>query len=430
MNLNRYLTVTLLASLMTITGVMAQNSDDYVITLEGDTTRIEFKEWSHSYPPEILETKSGKTYRPDEIKGFSHKGFLYQSATAVVEVTERRYELRLDHKKLYNLDKDYDTVSAFMTVLVKGEATLLQWRYPDFKTIYFYSGPDTTLELRMTKEYKLVKNDRLDQERTTSFYYNKLYLNQLAYIMRSCSATVEISERIRYEKRDLVRVFERYNMCLDPSFRNKMKQDKAELYLGVRAGANIATVDYIHNTRELAQADYETSIQPYYAVYFRVPGFVKGLFFELDFSYNALSTSGTYQESDFFYEDTYYSDLSVENYRGGLSLRYHYPVYKDFKPYVLIGGGVGFAATSDQRIDRYRLNTFRNEATYTIKYIDNKYTATDMIFDFSAGFGIQWKRWALDYRWMKPGPYLDHLESKQNVNHHILTLSFDIISQK
>ncbi|MEQ9261971.1 MAG: hypothetical protein RLP14_02300 [Owenweeksia sp.] len=404
--------------------VFAQSETDYILSLTGDTTYTQFKEWPRVYPPEVLETVSGKSYRPGDISGFVRNGVLYYSKKAVIETTEQTYQLRMDNKKLFNIEPSFDTICVFMTVIVKGPANLMEWRYPSFKTIYFFGDSDTTLELRMTKRYRLENQ----QEVTASIRYNRLYLNQLSYIMRDCDKVL-VRENLNYDKRALKKLFERYNSCKSPGYKNTAGRREKGWFAGLRAGLTISSIDYVHKDLIFAQPDYQPSFTPQYEIYARFPGFLKGFSSEFNIAYISIETNGTFTDDPFWYEDTYHAEIAFKSVQGGLNIYYHYELSSDFIPFGMLGGSVGFLNSGTNLINRTRYNSSTNETTYIEGFKKDEYTITDMIFNLSMGAGVQWKRWALGYRFVFPGDYIRHSEMKESIKQHIITLSYDIISK-
>lgn len=146
---------------------------------------------------------------------------------ASVEIDRSSEEL---NKLSSNRDPDFRKEELFLKVLVKGEASLFQFEEVNFKR-FFYKTGDSVIKQLVYKSY-LFNGYQIGQN---NYYRQQLFQNF------KCQ---EISENnyktIRYDKKDLVRFFVKYNECKNSTYINfEEKQNKDLFNLTLRPGLDL-----------------------------------------------------------------------------------------------------------------------------------------------------------------------------------------------
>lgn len=107
----------------------------------------------------------------------------------------------------------------FLKVLVEGEATLFQYKDSNLERFFYESG-DSEIEQLVYKPYLRTLVNNLNVEETEIRKNNK-FRQQLWTDVKCEDVSMTKMERIRYEKRDLVKYFMKYNgLELETSKRN------------------------------------------------------------------------------------------------------------------------------------------------------------------------------------------------------------------
>ncbi|MDC7997457.1 hypothetical protein [Gilvibacter sediminis] len=191
------------------------NSIDFRITPEGDT----------------------ETLRLNQIQGFGIDG--------QVDYVKKTFELDVTSDNLNNLnfskDPEFETRTGFLEVIVAGPTSLYFYENGGLRE-YFLSQDDESVEalvyVRYLKDKKVASNNQ--------------YKQQLANAMKECS-TLSFSdfENLSYSRNSLRKLFENYNVCMDPNYVVERKTKTTTLLnVNVFAGFNSSS----YNVKNAASA--------------------------------------------------------------------------------------------------------------------------------------------------------------------------------
>ncbi len=128
---------------------------------------------------------------------------------------------------------DWKEELVFLKVLVEGEAKLLQYKRDDISQFY-YQKADSLYTPLVFKRY-IDGNG----QRAINLGFRQQLLNEF-----SCEGITRLQiERTNYRDSDLIRFFERYNICRNPAAKNIVKQVKRNIFnVKITAGADLTMV--------------------------------------------------------------------------------------------------------------------------------------------------------------------------------------------
>jgi hypothetical protein len=138
----------------------------------------------------------------------------------------------------------------FLKVLIEGKASLYQ--YTDGNLIrYFFKLDDSEINQLVYKQY---------------LYANKIavnnYFRQQLYLQLKCDE-IEKNElkHLSYDKRDLERLFIKYNECTNSNYINHAPHNKKHLFnLAIRPGINYSSLEIQNQWKQTWDTDFENRI--------------------------------------------------------------------------------------------------------------------------------------------------------------------------
>lgn len=158
-----------------------------------------------------------------------------------------RFDVDIDRSSNYlNLlsnDKDpkFKNEKLFLKVLIEGEASLFMYKDKNI-TRYFYQTSLLDINQLVFKEYKTTEN----KIKTNNEFRRQLYNN-----LKCSDISMADLKNIDYQKRALLKFFNKYNSCNNSEFVNFEKKVKSDLFnLNVRPGFNSSSL--VINNRYLS----------------------------------------------------------------------------------------------------------------------------------------------------------------------------------
>ncbi len=234
----------------------------------------------------------------------------------------------------------FNTEQLFLKVLIEGEASL--YSYDDKSLIrYFYKTKTTDLEQLVYKRYKvssslLAKNNRYQQQ-----IFNALKCDDISESM---------VKNMQYEKKSLLRIFEKYNECKEVSFINFERKEKRDLFnVSLRPGVHNSSfsMTYLRSGEEL-KFDSEFGLR-----------FGVESEFVLPFNNNKLAlfvepTYQYYKSQKSFEADAVPSIIDYSSIEIPMGFRYYSYLNDDFKLFFNTAAVLDFPLSKTLRIDNSR----------------------------------------------------------------------------
>ncbi|WP_114778525.1 porin family protein [Botryobacter ruber] len=135
----------------------------------------------------------------------------------------------------------------FLKVLVEGKASLFIYEDGSL-TRFFYKMNDSEIQQLVHKYYRLNK----DAVAENHYFRQQLFLD-----LQCQDISKNDVEGIAYDKKDLERIFVKYNICQDPGYVNLEKKQKRDyLNLTFRPGLNISSLSVKHSDTDAREADF------------------------------------------------------------------------------------------------------------------------------------------------------------------------------
>lgn len=223
-----------------------------VISLEGDTSDYLILFEDKFRNPDVIlykkeEGDEGKYFAPEDVKGFEIEGREFVSTIAELEISPCK-DSGLNSKAEFRIIKD----TVFLQKLISGDKSLFYHRS--------LSG-NANFYIENNGNYELLKHKRF--LRGTRVLENKAYSVQLIKYLEDCPDLLKNIQSVKYEQRDLVKLFKAYFKCknTEPSYNYDRKKIllKFNLYAGItstRLNFESASAAAFH----LTKADNNSSI--------------------------------------------------------------------------------------------------------------------------------------------------------------------------
>lgn len=203
-------------------------------------------EWKNS--PTKIEYRLTEFSEPitaniSEVKEFRISNIKYQ-----------RFTLLIDHSSnaIANLSNDKEPIfikdTVFLRLIIEGYANL--YEAAEYKR-YFYSVNKSEVAQLVHKEYLV----------DTRVATNSSYKSQLWEDLKCSCINIEDIENVAYNKKDLVNIFEKYNICLNSDFINyDIKQKKVAFDLVIRPGLKGASLSIKNQLNNSQNIDFGSSL--------------------------------------------------------------------------------------------------------------------------------------------------------------------------
>jgi hypothetical protein len=216
----------------------------YLVTNTGDTLRgtINNKDWLKN--PAFILFKSDLSSKiekisPLQIKSFSvsDKGDIYESHKVSIDLSPHI------EMQIFSLDNTADMkvivpdTTLFLSVLVRGNATLYHFYDTNTKPHYYYSkkGENEINELILQKATYYKNNVQFIGE-------DKKYQNQLT-VLNDCKELQDFSN-VSFSSNSLSAVFSKYNQCVGNKSSKIIRSDKSNALFFVMAGGSFTNIKF------------------------------------------------------------------------------------------------------------------------------------------------------------------------------------------
>lgn len=228
--LNRVIATALLSFYATLSSAQIVFEKGYFIDDNDQRTdclikNIDWKNNPTEFEYQITETDPVKVASIQSIKEFGVTG-QSKYVRASVKIDRSRDEI---HSLPREKDPVFEQETLFLKSVLEGTASLFVYENGNLQR-FFYSVDGSDINQLVYKRW-------LKEDRTVG--YNSLFRQQL-YIDLKCSAfTSKTFEAITYRTKDIVRIFERYNECVDgTTVTYETKKGRDLFNLTIRPGIN------------------------------------------------------------------------------------------------------------------------------------------------------------------------------------------------
>jgi hypothetical protein len=206
----------------------------YFIDNEGKHTSCLIRNVDWKSNPTSFEFKLTENTNPKRASIKTIKEF-----TITDEVRYERHTIKINRSSddTDNLENDRGIVfkeeQLFLKVLVEGEAML--YYYEDKNLRRFFLNPQNShLDLLVYKRYR---------KSATEIGENTQFKQQLWNHLKCNNITSNEINKISYKKEALIKLFRRYNFCVNPDWTPKKKEKrKIDLNFSIRPGVNFSSV--------------------------------------------------------------------------------------------------------------------------------------------------------------------------------------------
>jgi len=372
-----------IAGLLAVTTSFAQKNfqPGYIVTASNDTIRgyIDYRNWEKN--PEKIEfsrTSNDKTtaYSPVELKSFMVSGETYKSAIVTLDESPFRTENLKEEVKF-----NYVTDTVFLLNLINGEKNLYSFMDINGKEHFFITN-NSVLELLFSKRY--LKKD--DQGHLT-VAQNKKYVGQLNIYLQNCITIQSQLGELKYEKNDLVRLFQYYYECTNTKMVSENKAISKHEF-GALAGVSFTKLTYFNGMEYFSQSDYPVSTN-----------FSGGVFYNIVFPRNFGRLSICNQllyysyKTESVYGDAVTTQIGLNYIMMNNLVRYKFPIKKvDFFLESGTTVGFGFNETNYQKFDESE--HYRASEGKAFKDMSKLYLGVNL------GLGFQFKKYIIESRYM------------------------------
>jgi len=355
----------------------------YFIDNTGNKINCKIKDKDEKYTPTgftyMLESNSKKYVRGlENTQEFRlNEGVKYIRAKVGIDKSKSHLS------KLKNtMNMEYEEEIVFLKVLLEGESSLYEYKKAGFER-YFYKLGDEPIRQLDYKKYKVGN---------ASIRENNRYRQQLKLEM-SCELSNKSIESLEYKKKDLVKFFKDYNVCINSSFElydNKEKQKK--INIGIRYEGMFSRNTLFFRADELL--DFENKLVSQFGLSFEyIMPFNrnKWRFFMEPSYYKYESENSLIVEYDFNPDIEYTYRLENRAIELPLGVRYYMFLSKEMQLFL----GAGYY------LDIYSRTEINETATTFLQTDNQSYSGKQSIGNVFAGFGIQYNRFSVDYRYKR-----------------------------
>lgn len=304
--------------------------------------------------------------------------FKYVKSKVGIDKSKSSYS-KLDNK--INVNNQDEVL--FLKVLLEGYSSLYEYKESGVER-YFYKIKEEPIKQLDYKKYKSGANKIRENNR---------YKQQMKIEM-SCESTDKLIESLDYKRKSLLNFFKQYNSCKKSNFKvySKTKKEK-RVRLGIQYEGMLAKNTLFFRGNEFFKYDAKLVNQFGLSFEYILP-FKKNkwrIFIEPTYyQYKAEKKSRTYVDA-FNLEnvDTY----EIEHQAIEVPLGFRYYIYLIDKVQIFISGGYYIDAYSRAKIKENHSNQVFSE--------DTIYLSKQSLGNILMGFGIQYDRFSIDYRYKR-----------------------------
>ena len=362
----------------------------YIITQRMDTVHglIDYRNWEKN--PGMIKFKSGKdgdvaTYKPSAINSFSVGEETYVSAPVQLEKSPH-----LVNELNYSSEFSFASDTIFLQLLIRGDKSLYYYKDAISKDNFF---------IKDKGEYKILLYKQYLQVTDGKEYLaaNKAFKQQLADYFSNCPTINTQLAPIEYNTSDLKKIFNYYFSCTNSNYKPERKEEKKLNSFGITTGLSFVNTTYVIESIDFVPvtASYR-SVSPIIGINYNyvLPRNQGRFSIYNDLFFSRVKIKGEYvkyQDADINSKTTY--SVSSTFFLLNSVVRYKFPI-KNF--FTFINAGIS--------------NNF-NLSLYNNKKVENKFYTTETVeefgfnrgfshdvFEFTHGFGFQYKRLSIDIR--------------------------------
>lgn len=188
----------------------------------------------------ITENEPSKTETIESIKEFGIDGKnKYQRQTVHIDRSSNLLT-SMDNKK----NPVFTQEQLFLKVLIEGKANLYSYNYGSDEK-FFFNIDKATIEQLISKSYLTNEN----QIKTNNYFRQQIAIN-----LKCPEITMNTIENIEYNSNELIKLFIKYNKCINSEFTNYTLKEKKDIFhLYLKAGLKSSSLDIkndVSNTRD------------------------------------------------------------------------------------------------------------------------------------------------------------------------------------
>jgi hypothetical protein len=373
----------LLASLLAVTTSFAQKNlqPGVIVNTSKDTLRgfIDYRNWGKN-PDQIefyrTQNDIATVYTPAEIQSFEVSGESYKTEIVTIDESPFRTENLKEEVKF-----NYVTDTVFLLNLVNGEKNLYHLKDINGKEHFFITN-NSAMELLFSKRY--LKKD--DQGHLT-VAQNKKYVGQLTIYLQGCSTLQSMLAELKYERNDMVRLFQSYYECTNTKMAAENKATSKSEF-GVLAGVSFTKLTYFNGMPYFVDGNYPVSTNVSGGVFYNIV-------FPRNFGRLSICNQFLYYsyKTESVYEDAVTTSIGLNYIMMNNMVRKKFPIKKvDF---FVEGGtavGFGFNETNYQKFEETGLQ--RASEGKAFKELSKLYLGVNL------GLGFQYKKYSIESRYM------------------------------
>jgi len=373
----------IILGLLAITSSFAQKNlqPGIIITSSKDTLRgfIDYRNWGKN-PDQIdfyrSQNDMATVYLPIEIQRFSVSGETYK--TAIVTIDESPF--RTDNLK-EEVKFDYVTDTVFLLNLVDGEKNLYYLMDINGKEHFFITN-NSAMELLFFKRYL-----KKDEQGHLTVAQNRKYVGQLTIYLQNCSSIQSKLAELKYERNDMVRLFQYYYKCTNTKMTSENKAVSKNEF-GVLAGVSFTKLTFFDGMPYFDEVDYPVSTN-----------FSGGVFYNIVFPRNfgrlSISNQLLYYayKTESVYDDAIITSIGLNYIMMNNMVRYKFPIKKvDFFLESGTTVGFGFNETNYQVFNGNDLH--RPSEGEAFEDMSKLYLGVNL------GLGFQYKKYSIESRYL------------------------------
>lgn len=203
-------------------------------------------EWKNNPSEFQYQISKGSGEKTGTISEFQEFGFLEGPRYL-------RRTLLMDRSPWNARDLEYDRTfswkeeTLFLKELVKGEANLYYYEDGDLRRFFYNVGDEEIVQLR----HKIYKREDL------KIGENNEFRQQMSNTFNCEGFSKNVLQKLQYKMDSLVKVFNTYNACNDPSY-EAIKNEKSKLIIhaALRPGINFTSLDVRNSLSSFRNADF------------------------------------------------------------------------------------------------------------------------------------------------------------------------------
>ena len=212
---------------------------------------VDWKNNPNRFDYKITENAGKETKSIENVQAFSIQNFSkYVRAVVNMDTSSTNFN-NLTH----NQSPQYKQMTVFLKILTEGDATLYYYENGNMKRFFMQIKNQEVVPL-IYKQYINEKEILTENAQFRQFLINSLKCNKLEF---------KDFETLKYKEKELVELFEKYNLCVNPnsSTKNVLNKKKTSFNIKASIGVNISSFDFHYLTRFKNEVThFDTKINP------------------------------------------------------------------------------------------------------------------------------------------------------------------------